>query len=414
MDKLTIIAGLSGLLLVLLVVGNAVYENPEQRYESSRDDLMDTYVNIIIYHNDEDEAKEIMNEVYAEMERVSAIANRFNTSSEVSILNANGNISNPSPELLEMIRTSKEYSTITGGAFDITILPLLNLWDPYSGAGPYEIFTMEQSHSDSLDSATITEAIRDAFLSSDSQYTLAGDASVTVIQPGQEWTIQSGWVNYHIMNATGILSITVKEFWNANPATQLMVLNDTMQLVGSEKITVTDGSITLQDGMSITLDGMAKGYIVDSAIRVLKARGIDRALIDAGGDITTIGEKPEDEKWVIGLRNPEDKSESVTEFEVDGKAVATSGNYERFFNDTANVGNIIDPATGYSVYNASSATIIANNCTVADILATAIFVLGTTDGIALVDTLPDVEALMLDYQDPQKMYRSSGASTYEI
>lgn len=413
MDKLTIIAGLTGLLIVLLVAGNVVYENPEQRYESSRD-MMDTYVNIIVYHTDEAEAKDIMDEAFTRMAEVIAIADRFNASSEVSILNANGTINNPSPELVEMIRISIEYSTITGGKFDITILPLLNLWNPASGAGPYLLFTLDQSHSEALDSGTITEGIRGDFLSSDILYNLSEDASVTVNDPGQEWTVHSGWVNYRVTNGTDGLSVTVQEFWNVNPATQNDYINDTKQYVGSNKITVTDQSIVLQPNMSITLDGMAKGYIVDSAIRVLKARGIDRALIDAGGDIATIGHKPEGEKWEIGLRNPEDKSQSVMEFGISGKAIATSGNYERYFNESKSVGHIMDPATGNSVFKASSATIIADNCTVADILATGIFVLGPVDGIALVNELPGVETLLLDILDPQIMYRSSGMAAYEL
>ena len=409
MDKLTIIAGLAGLLLVLLVVGNAVYENPEQRYESSRTDLMDTNVNIIIYHNDEDEAKDIMEEAFAQMERVIAIADRFTASSEVSRLNANSTIADPSPELVEMISISVEYWTITNGAFDITILPLLDLWNPYSGSGPYLLFSLDQSHSETLDSATITEDIRGAF--SDNEYTLY-EPSVTVVTEGQEWIIHSGWVNYRVTNATGDLSVTVTEFWNVNPATQNEYINDTKQFVGSDKITITDTSISLQDGMSITLDGMAKGYIVDSAIKVLKEKGIDSALIDAGGDIATIGEKPGDEKWNIGLRNPENKEESVMEFGISGKAIATSGNYERFFNESKDVGHIMDPNTGNSVFKASSSTIIADNCTVADILATGVFVLGPVDGIALVETLPGVEAVLLGYDDPQEFFKSSDVDKY--
>lgn len=413
MDKLTIIAGLTGLLIVLLVAGNAVFENPEQRYESSRD-MMDTYVNIIVYHTDEDEAKDIMEEAFTRMAEVIAIADRFNASSEVSILNDNGTINNPSPELVEMIRISIEYSTITGGAFDITILPLLNLWDPGSGSGPYLIFTMDQSRSEALDSGTITPGIRDDFVTADSLYNLSEDTSVTVVETDQEWIIHSGWKNYRVANGTDGLSVTVQEFWNVNAATQNDYIKDTKQYVGSDKITITDQSIELQPNMSITLDGMAKGYIVDSAIRVLKARGIDRALIDAGGDIATIGHKPEGEKWEIGLRNPEDKSQSVMEFGISGKAIATSGNYERYFNESKSVGHIMDPATGNSVFKASSATIIADNCTVADILATGIFVLGPVDGIALVNERPGVETLLLDILDPQIMYRSSGMAAYEL
>ena len=410
MDKITIIAGLIGILIVLLVAGNAVYENPEERFESNRD-MMDTYVNIVIYHTDEDEAHDIMDEAFARMAEVIAISDRFNDSSEVSGLNTRGVIHNPSPELVEMIGISIEYWTITGGAFDITILPLLDLWNPSSGSGSYLLFTMNQSHSEALDSGTITEDIRGDF--TDNQYSLH-EPSVSVVSEGQEWTIASGWVSYHVLNTTHGLEVTVPEFWNVNPVTQNEIINDAKHYVGSDRITITDQSITLQQGMSITLDGMAKGYAVDSAIRVLERRGVERALIDAGGDIATIGHKPNGERWTVGLRNPEERSESVVEFGISARAIATSGNYERFFDENKSVGHIMDPNTGNSVFKTSSATIIADNCTVADILATGVFVLGPEDGIELVDTLSDVEALLLDYENPREIHRSSGVDTYEL
>jgi thiamine biosynthesis lipoprotein len=372
---------------------------------------MDTYVTVIIYHNDEDEAKDIIDDAFTRMEEIISIADRFNASSEVTELNTNGVVNDPSPELVEMIQISVEYWAITDGAFDITILPLLDLWNPSSGAGPYLLFNLSLSPSEALDSGTVTETLRTDF--SNYQYVLNETPQVTVIEEGRLWTIQSGWVHYRITNSSTELAVTVQEFWNVNPARQNEYINETKKFVGSDKITISEDSITLQTGMSITLDGMAKGYIVDSAIKLLEEKGVERALIDAGGDIATLGNKPEGEKWTIGLRNPEDKSDSIMEFEISGKAIATSGNYERFFDENKSVGHIMDPSTGNSVFKASSATIIADNCTVADILATGIFVLGPEEGIQLVDTLPGVEALMLGYDDPQELFPSSGVDKYE-
>jgi len=411
MNNLTVVAGLTGVLIVLVVVGNAFWEGPEQRYESTRE-MMDTYVTIIIYHTDEDEAKEIIDDAFSRMEEIIDIANRFNTSTEVYKLNTEGIVENPSPELVEMIQISIDYWDITGGVFDITIMPLLDLWNPYSGAGPYLLFSVNLSHSEALDSASVPEELRTDF--SNHQYTLNETPTVIVGDPGREWTLLSGWVEYRISNESDELRVYTEAFWNVNPSKQNEYINDTKQFVGSDKITITSESISLEPGMSITLDGMAKGYIVDAAIKVLEDNGIERALIDAGGDIATLGHKPEGEKWVIGLRNPDDESESIIEFGVSGKAVATSGNYERFFDENESVGHIMDPRTGNSVFLASSATIIADNCTVADILATGIFVLGPVDGIQLVETLPDVEALMLGYDNPQELFPSTGVNRYEI
>ena len=102
------------------------------------------------------------------------------------------------------------------------------------------------------------------------------------------------------------------------------------------------------------------------------------------------------------------------EFDLSGEAIATSGNYERYFNESAKIGHIMDPTSGRSVMRCSSSTIIADNCTVADILATAIFVLGPVDGINLVDSLPRVEAIVLGYDDPQNLFYSSNLTDFKI
>lgn len=411
MEKRMVIAGLVGLLIVLVVVGNFFREEPEERYESSTV-MMGTDVKIIVYQDDEDKAKRAIEAAFERMKDIEAIASRFNESSELYRLNTEGELANPSPELVEMLELSVLYGNITGGAFDITILPLLNLWDASSGVGPFLLLGMNQSYTDTLDSGSISEDIRTIFL--DHGYTLNETSTITVVSAGQEWTMKSGWVDYAITNTSGELKVETPFFWNVARTRQNEYINETKPLVGYEKITVSKDFIQLQPGMSLTLDGMAKGYAADAAIKTLKEKGIERALVDAGGDIATLGTKPGDKKWVAGLRNPEDTSTSVTEFELSGRAIATSGNYERYFDENKSVGHIMDPNTGQSVFKASSATIIAKNATVADILATAIFVLGPDDGITLVETLPDTEALLLGYENPQQIFRSSGLDKYEI
>ncbi len=409
MNKITTIAGLTGILILLLAIGNVYWENPEQRYESTRE-MMDTYISIMIYHNDEDEAKEIIDDAFIRMEDIIGIANRFNITSEVYQLNTNGFIEDPSPELLDMIQKSIDYWDITGGAFDITIMPLLNLWDPSSGSGPYDLFGMDLSYMDTLDSGIVSEEVRTQF--SDHEYLLNETPTLMIIDPGQGWILQSGGAEYTITNTSSELTLSTQAFWNVNETQQDEIIDQTKQFIGSNRITISQENISLEPGMCITLDGIAKGYIVDAALQVLVDEGIERALIDAGGDIATLGHKPEGKSWVVGLRNPEDKDDTLMEFGLEGEAIATSGNYERYFDENKSVGHIMDPKTGRSVFKASSATVIADNCTVADILATALFVLGPVDGIELVNTLPNVEALLLGYDDPGEVYSSTALNKY--
>jgi thiamine biosynthesis lipoprotein len=149
-----------------------------------------------------------------------------------------------------------------------------------------------------------------------------------------------------------------------------------------------------KEGMKITLGAIAKGYAVDQAIDLLKSEGIQHALIDAGGDIRAIGRKSEG-PWGIALQNPRNSSDYVALIPLDDQAVATSGDYERFFDENKSFHHIIDPKTGYSATSLISVTVIAKNLTHADALATTIFVMGPEKGIGLLESLPDVEGLLI-------------------
>lgn len=202
-----------------------------------------------------------------------------------------------------------------------------------------------------------------------------------------------------------------KQFWELDKSAQQAELDKALKLVGAGQIIIEDNTVRFkEEGTKITLGGIAKGYAVDEALEVLGDMGIKYALVDAGGDIGTLGSKPDDELWNIALVNPDDTSEYLADFQVRDKAVATSGNYERYFDPDAEIGYIMDPKTGYSATGSISVTIIAGNATQADTLATAVFVMGPEDGMRLVESLEDVEGLIVD--DDRIIYQSSGLSEY--
>lgn len=151
--------------------------------------------------------------------------------------------------------------------------------------------------------------------------------------------------------------------------------------------------------MSIDLGGIAKGYAADRAAAVLRGRGIRHALIDAGGDIVAVGARPDGKPWRIGIRDPRGESPADTigpVIDVEDGAVVTSGDYERFF--VANgerYHHIFDPATGRPAKLARSATVIAKDSCDADMLSTAVFVLGPADGVRLVERLDGISAMVV-------------------
>lgn len=162
--------------------------------------------------------------------------------------------------------------------------------------------------------------------------------------------------------------------------------------------------------MEITLDGIAKGYAADEALKVIRKTGIKHALVNVGGDMATLGSKPEAEPWIIALLNPDDETQSLANFHIAGEAVATSGNYARYFDPEQKVGHIINPKTGYSAQECISVTVIAENAIQADALATSIFVMGPEAGVALIDSLSNVECFVVDAN--RELYGSSGLYMY--
>lgn len=156
-----------------------------------------------------------------------------------------------------------------------------------------------------------------------------------------------------------------------------------------------------KEGVKIDLGGAAKGYIVDEGIRVLKESGVTNGLINAGGDLYCMGEGAQPGGWRIGIRDPRNKKEIIGAFTVSDKGVATSGVYER-------PSHIINPATGKPRETAlKSVTVIADTCMEADALATALFVMDTSDGLALTEGTEGAECVMIIGENGLK-HASSG------
>jgi thiamine biosynthesis lipoprotein len=149
-------------------------------------------------------------------------------------------------------------------------------------------------------------------------------------------------------------------------------------------------------GTKIDLGGIAKGYAVDRAIELLKAAGISHAIVSAGGDSRIIGDH-RGRPWVVGIRDPRNKKAMAAVLPISNSAISTSGDYERYFEqDGIRYHHIISPKTGTSASSMQSATVIGSNATTTDALSTSVFVLGVERGMALVNSLPGIEAVIID------------------
>jgi len=154
----------------------------------------------------------------------------------------------------------------------------------------------------------------------------------------------------------------------------------------------------LRPGMRIDLGGFAKGWAVDRGVEILRALGIQHAMVNAGGDTRLLGDR-RGKPWIVGIRDPRRDGVVVTRIPLADEAISTSGDYERFFEqDGVRHHHILVPGTGKSPSDVRSVTIIGPNATRTDGLTKPVFILGVERGMAYVRRVGDVEAVIVDNQ----------------
>ena len=200
----------------------------------------------------------------------------------------------------------------------------------------------------------------------------------------------------------GAFDVTVQPLWNAFTLAKALgglpapeSLGEARALVGWRGLDISDNAARLRrSGMAVTLNGVAQGYAADRALAAVRRHGVAHALIDAG-EFDTLGGKQHGDPWVLGVRAPRDRGALTARLAMDGRALATSGDYETFFTPDFLHHHIFDPATGNSPTELSSASVLAPNALQADGLSTAFMVLGAERSLALAATLPGVDALLI-------------------
>ncbi len=176
-----------------------------------------------------------------------------------------------------------------------------------------------------------------------------------------------------------------------------------------------NSTVTLLDtNVKLHFGSIAKGYIGDSMKECLESWGITCGLLNLGGDIQTIGTKSDGSSWVVGITNPLSSDELIGSVTITDCSVVTSGNYERYFEvDGVRYHHIFDPDTGYPAEaGLISTTIISEYSIDGDALSTAVYVLGVEDGLALIESLDNVECVLID--EDGEIYLSSGMDSYNF
>ncbi len=176
-------------------------------------------------------------------------------------------------------------------------------------------------------------------------------------------------------------------------------INHIRSHVDYRKISIKDDTVLLKDpDASIDLGGIAKGYIADKIKEYLKGEGIEQGLINLGGNVLTLGEKPDKKPYCIGIQKPFSNDGSpIVSVETVNKSVVTSGNYQRYFKADGHIyHHILDKTTGYPCENGlNSVTIISDSSAEGDALSTSVFLMGLSKGKEFVESRKDLDAVFI-------------------
>lgn len=183
--------------------------------------------------------------------------------------------------------------------------------------------------------------------------------------------------------------------------TMVHLINYNNIILDTEELTV----YLKEKGMRIGFGGIGKGYAAEMAKALLIKQGVTSGIINASGDLTAWGLQPDGRPWRIGISNPDRPQDVFSYMDISGKAVATSGNYEKYIMiGGKKYSHTIDPKTGLPISGIKSVTVISNNAEFADAMATPIAVMGIKAGLYLIDQIPDLYCIIID--DNNAIYTS--------
>jgi FAD:protein FMN transferase len=340
------ILAIGGVILVLLAgsyMVSLVGRDPVQ-VDSGYRIIMGTFARIVVLAPSGTVAEKCIVAAFARQQRVNELMSYHIADSELNRVNRNA-FHGPvqvSDETFTVLEQARRFSTLSGGAFDVTIGPLDDLWHA------------------------------------------AAEANV--------------------------------------PPTEAEIA-EARSKVGYEKLILDPNAQTVRfavEGMKLDLGGIAKGYAIDQSVAALREGGAVGGMVDIGGDVMCFGRPPQGrETWVVGLQDPtvapDDLSTNklLMTLKVTNAAVTTSGDYRRFVRiQGEKQSHIVDTQTGKGAAKLVSVTIIAPDATSADALATAVSVLGVEKGLALIEQLPDTEAILIPHAASVQPIFTSGAKAY--
>lgn len=305
-------AALAGVLAFALTGGCILWSLQENKTHTRTLFAMDT---VMLFTAQGPQAPEALEEALAEVRRLDALLSAQSPGSEIFRLNDGGRAP-VSEDTARLLKAAAEIGAETGGLYDCTVYPLMELWGFPTKA-------------------------------------------------------------YRVPQAEEIAAL--------------------LPLVDGAQIRVTDDEAALGEGQRIDLGGIAKGYASARVMEIFRARGVQSAMVTLGGNVQTLGERPEGGGWQIGVQDPLGGEACPAVIEAKDVAVVTSGGYQRYFEeDGKRYIHILDPRTGAPAESdLLSATVVSPDGTLADALSTAVFVMGLEDAAAYWRTHEGFELVLI-------------------
>ena len=353
---------LVAVILVFMVAGilsrlasqQAAGQNPSQNLQSYTASVfaMDTYMTMEVWTDQEETGRAALREAEEEIRRLEGLWSTGLSDSEISRLNGAG----AEGDTVKSMQVSEDtcrllYNAIvlykmTDGAFDVTVYPVMEAWGFYHEKTDTPHVPKDEVLADLL--------------------TRVNAGAIVVNYDANSENREVGMADGEIRMKTEAI--------------------DSSMASGQDSAC----TVTLSQGVSIDLGGIAKGYTSMRIMEIFKEKGITCALINLGGNVQTMGNKPDGSAWKVGIKNPLAASGQTSAADtigvVDARdlAVVSSGGYERYFEEKGETyHHIIDPATGYPAKNGLvGVTILSSDGTLADGLSTALYVMGTEKAIS--------------------------------
>lgn len=269
----------------------------------------------------------------------------------------------------------------------------------------------DQKHLDAIEDMILSYDLQLDRLKENSDIALLNGRHISEVKPTTYSLIEDAL--YYSQLTSGYFDITINpiiELWGFGTEEQQVPsdgdIKEKLAYIGYEGIHLDDGQVTLDDGTSIDLGAIAKGFIADEITVYLKENNVERALINLGGNVYALGTSTKDAPWSIGIRHPYD-SGAILKINTSNRSVVTSGITERFFEeDGKTYHHIFDPYTGYPIENnLVSLTVVSTSSIQGDALSTGLFTLGIEEAFRIAN-MEGVEIIIITKD--KEIYASEG------